>query len=123
MKKFFILVTVLSLLSIGAPALASDNFALIEKKCEVQWPNDYEMQGYCINMQAKAASNLQSKYRSYMSSIPKNPTSLDDFTTEQIIILNCMGKWMNEGIDFDYTMWEYCIDNQFKAARKLGKIK
>ena len=102
----------------------SDAFDLLKKKCEVQWGNDYEMQGYCIDMQVKAASNIRSKYGKILDSAKSTEfKSVNELPIQQKIVFLCYNQWMHEGIDFDYTMWEYCIDNQFQAARRLGKIK
>lgn len=104
-----------------SPARA-DLFEDIKAHCESKWPTDYEMQEYCVEQQVDGAKRMNSFLKRYnVEALLEDPKEAERLYKEGnapvVIALNCFDEW--EG---DFEMIAYCIDQQEKAAKRLGKL-
>lgn len=106
--RFIIFFFLFVLLTIR-PVLAEEDLdAKIKENCQVKWRSDYQMIKYCIDQQYEAWGKVSARLKKY-----------SDDSEERKIINRCAGKWRGKMGGFDFTMVEYCSDNQLKAYRSL----
>lgn len=90
----------------------------VTEHCETKWPTDFEMQAYCVDQQKEGAGDIYSFMSRY--DVELNPGKEVDpsaLPPAKLILLSCWTKW-----DGDYEMIAYCIEQQEKAALRLGKL-
>ncbi|MDX0230265.1 hypothetical protein GOC14_06850 [Sinorhizobium meliloti] len=75
--------------------------------CQARWPDDFDMQVYCIEKQIKAGSAL--------TPIINNPTPVQKQALDM-----CGARWRNDYGGFDWDMVKYCYEKQMTAYERLN---
>lgn len=97
-------------------------FSALADDCAEKWPSDFEMQAYCKDEQTKAAINISKYFEKYGIDLDEVKEKIEsgnasDLSVPETIVVQCVSDWNN-----DLEMVFYCINNQTKAAKRLGKI-
>lgn len=107
MKMLTVAALVVAVLPAGAQTPApkappASDLTTLQRKCEVQWKDDYRMRAYCETQQKNALAAL--KKRSMVS------------PEQRGIRTKCTEKWPG-----DFRMMNYCEEQQLKALASLGR--
>lgn len=81
----------------------------VRENCAADWPDDYSMQEFCINQQVEAAQRLNAVIERY---------GTKGETAESRVLDKCASDWQ-KGDGFDYTMVEFCWNQQAEALNRL----
>lgn len=115
----------LAILSIlfSATALADDLQVEISAHCESEFPDDFQLQAYCVEGQTKGVVLMANFARRYdIEDVINGETEeirrqIEQGNVPLIIMYKCWSQW--EG---DYQMIGYCMSIQEEAAKELGKL-
>lgn len=82
--------------------------AKVKENCKLEWQTDYQMIKYCIDQQYEAWGKVSARLSKY-----------PEGSEERNIVSRCAAEWPGTTGGFDFTMVEYCSENQTKAYREL----
>ena len=95
-------------LVIAAPAAADEVEAAIRAKCKADWPT-YSRQNFCVTRQTEAARKLEHHRERW-----------PEGSEERKLLERCVTKWAGaDGSKADYTVVNFCFDQQLEAYRSL----
>jgi hypothetical protein len=96
------------------------------KDCEKEWGSDYQMVEFCYENQTKGLEKFYKNYKQYILTYDEikelSQKTWDNLSPQKKIVTECISEWATENC-FDMQMIVFCIENQFSAARRMGKIK
>jgi len=126
MIKLTFVVTLLSFLLCGSIAISEEKsseeditnklYNAITCECSKEWPNDYSMQEYCINMQKESLH----KFFIYWGMFPENSVAHEIMlraSREWQIYSDCSDPLYN----FNWRMVIYEVEKQFEAYGRLNE--
>ena len=82
--------------------------AMISESCRAEWQSDFAMQAYCREQQTEGFVSLITLWNERVA-------DNDDLAPAGA---KCILDWEENG-SFDYTMIDYCLDQQVKAYDSL----
>ncbi len=84
----------------------ADFVALAKTHCRAEWPDDFQMQGYCLKQQAEGMLKLKAASDSIGKPLEK-------------ALEKCTEEWTKERVP-DWQMIGHCAETQADAFRKLN---
>lgn len=90
------------------PARADKLDDSIKTMCADKWPDNFDMQSYCVDKQTVALKD-------FVARAPR-----DKNHPLYKASLGCFGKWTKNGDQTNWDMVMYCFDKQEEGYRKLN---
>ena len=93
---------------------------VLAETCEEKWPTDFSMQAYCKERQAQGIHAMlawRERYNVDDKKIVEKLQNDESLNVAETIYANCASKWHT-----DFSMIAYCLGEQTKAAKSLGKL-